>query len=119
MPGKEPETEKSHDASPWSSKFPKPEELRLPLADAMASVAPVATPKAALPPVRAGPWKACRGEAEAFNQSWPQQVTPRKEKRSVTSAVGRERPRRGSRDVRDGRELGPVKPPRARPPMRC
>jgi len=117
MPGKEPEKEKSN-ASPWSSKFPKPDDLRLPLADAMAPAPAVGTPKASLPPVRAGPWKACRGEAEAFHQSWPQQVTPRKEKRSVNSAVGRERPRKASREVQ-GRELGPVKPPRARPPMKC
>lgn len=118
VPGKEPEKEKSTNASPWSSKFPKLDDLRLPLADAMAPAPAVGTPKASLPPVRAGPWKACRGEAEAFHQSWPQQVTPRKEKRSVNSAVGRERPRKASREVQ-GRELGPVKPPRARPPMKC
>lgn len=122
VPGKEPEKEKSIEASPWSSKFPKPDDLRLPLADAMAPALAVGTPKASLPPVRAGPWKACHGEAEAFHQSWPQQVTPRKEKRPVNSAVGRERPRKASREVREVREvreLGPVKPPRARPPMKC
>lgn len=128
VPGKEPEKEKSHTLdAPWSSKFKPLDDLRPALA--ADAVPTVGTPKAALPPVRAGPWKACRGEADAFHQSWPQQVTPRKaEKRPVNSAVGRERPRKASRDVprereqreqREGRELGPVKPPRARPPMKC
>jgi len=75
-----------------------------------------------LPPVRAGPWKACPQDAEAFHQSWPQQ-TPRKAEKAgatrpgVSSAVGRER-----RRSKEPRELAPVKPPkdpRARPPMKC
>eukprot|EP00913_Durusdinium_trenchii_P026611 g24967.t1 len=73
-------------------------------------------PERSLPPVRAGPWKACPPDADAY-QSWPQQTPRKAEKeklpRPVASAVGSaRRPSAGPRAA--PAELAPVKPPRAK-----
>ncbi len=57
--------------------------------------------------------QACPKDADAFHQSWPQQ-TPRKAEKSRPVASA-ERPERRS----ETRELGPVKAPRAKAPMKC